>query len=105
MLQTRRKTMPGQLYKWSYEFTRLLKTNNIIVINTNRTVHSTTLILHVVLFVVQEWCNTVYFQRNIRPEKKASHDDSASCDCGRHTGYQSWGKKFPAVFINHLKSP
>jgi hypothetical protein len=81
MLQTGRKIMPGQLYKCSYEFTRLLKTNNIRAINTDKTVHSIAFILHVVLFVVQEWWNTVYFQRNTRPVKKVSHDDSASCDC------------------------
>ena len=62
----------------------------------DRTVHSIAFMLHVVLFAVQYCCNPVHFQKNTRPEKMASHDDSASCNCGQHKGYQSWGKKFPA---------
>jgi hypothetical protein len=53
-----------------------------MAINTDRAVHPIAFMLHVVLFAVQGCCNPVYFPRNTRPEKKASHDDSASCNCG-----------------------
>jgi hypothetical protein len=89
MLQNRKKTMPGSFINGAMNLHDYL--NNITAINTNA------FTLHVVLFAVQDCCNPVYFKR--RPEKKASHDDLASCNCGQHKAISLGRKNFQQASI------